>query len=180
MKKMLKAVTGIAVACLLIVGICATVLAAGSQTDGTNVTSDNQTLTATPTTSGMDEPTARALIGHQDGTVAVYNWDMHADVLPCTVTFNPAGATSAQTLYVFHFNGASWDLIAQGPGPSITATFNDLSPVALVVYTPDGAAGGNGGGGSPKTGETDIMLFIALAAIAVGGVTAGLIARNKA
>lgn len=189
MKKMLKAVSGFAVACLLVIGICATVFAAGSQSDGTNVTSDNAAFVANPNAAEvqMDEATARQLTTKTDGTVAVYNWDMYTtDGSAATVTFNPKGATAAQTLYVYHFKNGSWHLEAQGVGPTVTTTFNDFSPVALVVYT----AGQSPTPGptptptptpSPKTGEVDYVLFAALAALLAGGIAVAVAVRkNKA
>lgn len=100
--------------------------------------------------------------------------DLHAETLPVTITFHVAG-TAGLPLYVYHYNGTSWDLIATGTGEDITATFDSLSPVGIVVKKPIGNNNtGNNGSTSDKTGTTNtsaIALAIALAAGAAAVVT---------
>ena len=195
MKKMLKMVSGILVAGLLVIGMCATVFAAGSQV-GQIATSDNPAFFANPdaASQNMDEATFRQLSGMTGGKVAVFNWDMGTtDNSPATVTFTPGGAPqNGQTLIVYHYFNGQWNEEGRAQGPTITINFNSWSPVALVVYTPDSAPGPEPTPGptpgptpsptpSPKTGEADYLLFAALAAVLVGGIVAGVaIRKNKA
>lgn len=181
MKKMLKAISGLAIACLLVVGVCATVFAADSPQLPADIKSDNPALVAIPNgaTQLLSESEARMLNNLQGGSVAVLNWDMYTtDKSPATVTFAPKGGSNAQTLIVMHYHNGVWVNEGQGQGPTITVNFNDFSPVALVMYTPSGVKPA-GGGGSPKTGEVNYFLFAALAAILVGGVVAGVAVRKN-
>ena len=50
-----------------------------------------------------------------------------------TITFDVPGVTDDQHVYVLHFDGSSWDLVGEGFGSVVTATFTSLSPVAILV-----------------------------------------------
>lgn len=200
MKKMLKTVSGLLVAGLLVIGLCATVFAADENPSqiGGIVHSDNPAFYANENAADqtMTEDLFKSLAGVTDGTVVIYNWDMGTtDGSAATVTFTPAGAPMEnQVLYLYHFKNGAWVLEA-GPvqGSEVTHTFTDWSPVALVVYsakttpapapapTPSSGTTPKTSGSSPKTGEVDFLLFAALAAVLVGSVAAGVAVRkNKA
>lgn len=55
---------------------------------------------------------------------------------PVTITFNVSGVKSGETIYVLHYSAVNnvWDsprTVTAGDG-TVTATFNDLSPVAFL------------------------------------------------
>lgn len=207
MKKMLKAISGIALAGLLIIGIVSTVFAKSSTEDGVTVDGDFDKIKYKTTADAIADATdwepltvekAAALINAAGGNVQPSQlkiiwqnviYPSHGG--PVSLTFNTT-ASQAQTLYAFHYDPMGlpksidkWSLMpptAGSAGPSITASFPYLSPspVALVIYTPSGVVPDDGGGKSPKTGENNVLLFIALAAIAIGSVTAVVAAKNKA
>ena len=52
---------------------------------------------------------------------------------PLTITFDVPEAEDGQTVYIYHYNGTTWELVGTGTGKSVTATFNSLSPVAIVL-----------------------------------------------
>ena len=186
MKKMLKSLAGIAIMLVLVVGVVGTVFAATSKQDGVEVSSD--TSFSIGATSGqwtaLTEEKAAAIIGggvQASELKIIWQHEIDADGSNIAMTFTADGVSASQTLYVFHNDfptADEWSKVASAAGNTVTATFPHLSPVALVVYTPSGTQGG--GETSPKTGETNVLLFIALAAIALGGVTAFVVAKKKA
>lgn len=99
---------------------------------------------------------------------------LKSDVLPVTITFHAAG-TAGLPLYVFHWNGESWDLMASDYGEDIAATFDNLSPVGLVVKKPLSNPNGTT---SDKTGTTS-TIAIALGIALVAGAAAVVIYRKK-
>ncbi len=206
MKKVLKAISGIALAGLLIIGIVSTVFAKTSTEDGVTVTGDFDKIKYKTTAEAIADATdwepltvekAAALINAAGGNVQPsqlkiiwQNVILPSRGGPVSLTFNTT-ASQVQTLYAFHYDPMglksidNWSLVpptAGAAGPSITASFPSLSPspVALVIFTPSGVVPDNGGGKSPKTGENNVLLFIALAAVAIGSVTAVVAAKNKA
>ena len=106
--------------------------------------------------------------------------DISSDTLPATFTFT-CGGTDNKTVYVLHYNGSDWELITSGTGPSVTATFPDLSPVAVFVrdgVTPDG---GSNGSTSPKTADNNIVpCLIVIAVIASAAAVTIKIKAKKA
>ena len=90
---------------------------------------------------------------------------------PIDITFKAAGNTGA--IYVFHYEDGAWVKVGEGTGETVTATFNSLSPVALVV------ASTTSGATSPKTGET-VALYGAFSVILVACAAAYVVSRKKA
>ena len=91
---------------------------------------------------------------------------------PVTITFEVAGVT------VLHYNGSAWEKVeAKAGAGTITATFTSLSPVAFVVDK-DAAAKAST---SPKTGETNVMMWTGIVAvIAVAGMAVTYKKRREA
>lgn len=97
---------------------------------------------------------------------------------PVTITFNVTGVTSNSKAILLHYdtNVKAWEKIPAEVGEgTVTATFNSLSPVAFVVDKDTAAAvnGTNGSGStstsgttSPKTGETNVMMWAGMVAVA--------------
>jgi len=175
---MLKFTTVFAVVCLLAVSVLGTAFAAPSTSATAEVTSAvdsegqevNLTYSDVPTTVLLTEQiAAREVEESASELTVVWQRDITSDVLPVTITFAVDGVEADQPIYVYHYNGTSWDLVGEGQGSSITVTFTDLSPVGLVVA---GTVAAGDGGTSPKTGDTDWMLYAAFAAIAIGGIAA--------
>lgn len=104
--------------------------------------------------------------------------DISAETLPVSLTFN-ANGTDGQELYVYHWNGSAWELITSGKGSSITATFNSLSPVGLVVRVPADTTSTDKTETSPKTGES-YVLPTAIIALVVVASAAYVVATKKA
>ena len=198
MKKMLKCLAGFAVVLVLVVGVVGTVFANESKSGDVTVSTDDSYIVIDQEASkqkgvegGWTELTtaqAASMIGGgvtADQLSIVWQMVVVAEELPATLTFTYDGYKAGQTLYVFHNSwkelgggGDVWDgPVASAQAKSVTATFADLSPLALVVYTPSGSSSDET---SPKTGETNALLFIALAAIALGSVTAVVVSKKKA
>ncbi|MCQ2483598.1 MAG: hypothetical protein MJ153_08945 [Clostridia bacterium] len=108
--------------------------------------------------------------------------NLSSETLPATFTFTCNG-TDDKPLYVIHYNGSDWELITSGTGPSVTATFTDLSPVALFVReaetpTATPAADGADKPTSPKTEDnSNVSLLLIIAVIAA---SAALITKLSA
>lgn len=125
----------------------------------------------------------------------VYAMDLSvpAEQLPVTITFEVKGAKASDDVYVLHYNGSTWDVVAHGKGDTIDATFTSLSPVAVVLQAAapatsapgTGASGGTTGTQSdgstptaPQTGADMTMLYAGIAVFVAAGAVA-LVARKK-
>ncbi|MEG0962451.1 MAG: hypothetical protein RSD28_01995 [Lachnospiraceae bacterium] len=85
-------------------------------------------------------------------------------VFPITITFKAEGVNAKSSVYVMHYNGTAWEKITAVAGEgTITATFNSLSPVALVVDTKTTT-------GAPKTADNGVAVAGIVAIIALGGI----------
>ena len=198
MKKMLKGLAGFAIVLALVVGVVGTVFANESKSGDVTIATDEPNYVAIDEEASQQQSvddgwtpltTAQAATMIGGGVTAdqlsiVWQKVIVAEIIPATISFTYDGYKAGQTLYVFHNSwkpageGAdAWDgPVANAQDKTVTATFADLSPVALVVYTPSGASDET----SPKTGETNALLFIALAEIAMGSVTAVVVSKKKA
>ena len=118
-----------------------------------------------------------------------------ADVkFPITITFDVLGVTSSSKVEVLHYDttASKWEVLESSAGEgTITATFNSLSPVAFVVDNQTAAAidkanagtttGSNTSTVSPKTGEGNTMMMVAMfAAIGLAGMTVVATGRKRA
>lgn len=108
-----------------------------------------------------------------DQVSVLWQKDITSDVKPITIKFHVDGTKDAP-LYVLHYNGTEWELIKEGVGEDIEATFTSLSPVAVAtkITAPDS------GTKSPQTGASAATVGafgIALAACAAAVV----ISRKK-
>ena len=183
MKKMLKGLAGFAMMLVLVIGVVGTVFAATSKSDGVEITAEGEFDIAEKDgdwTLLTVEKAAELIGGGVQASELKIVWQKEIFSDFNTMTFTVDGVAAPQKTYVFHNSwddGDVWSLIGGAEGPTYTATFPHLSPVAVVVYTPSGSSGGDT---SPKTGEANALLFIALAAIALGSVTAVVVAKKKA
>lgn len=94
--------------------------------------------------------------------------DLTADTLPVTITFSVDGG---KPLYVFRYEDGHWKLAGKGKNGTATVTFNDLSPVGLVLGTDGDAETGSKSGAtavkSYQTGEPDTMADWSVIVLAV-------------
>lgn len=185
MKKLLRVTLVLAmVLCLSI-----TAFAAGSTTSVAGIAkavdSDGNEvqITATDDVCELTADAAAAAIGGveaKDLTV-VFLKDLSSDVLPVTITFSVEGATAKDTVYVLHCadhatGTHAWKVEAKCAGNAVSATFDSLSPVALVL---EKGATDNGGTTSPKTGEQMMVLYSGIV-IALAGTVAFAAYKKKA
>lgn len=85
-------------------------------------------------------------------------------VFPVKVTFDVAGVASGSKVIVLHYNGTEWEKVtvdAVGDG-TVTATFESLSPVAIVVEKTAASAAGTT---SPKTGTSPVVMMAIFGAV---------------
>ena len=115
-------------------------------------------------------------------------------VFPVTIRFNVPGVTTSTKVAVLHYDieKKAWEVVDSKAGQgTITATFNSLSPVAFVVDNQTAAAidkanagtttGSNTSTVSPKTGEGNTMMMVAMfAAIGLAGMTVVVAGRKRA
>ena len=74
---------------------------------------------------------------------------------PVTLTFEVPEEyqdEKAYTIYVYHYNGTDWEVVGEGKGKTVTATFDSLSPGALVAKSNK-----SGSDTTPATGDTSNM-----------------------
>lgn len=90
---------------------------------------------------------------------------------PVTITFNVSGVTADSHVAVLHYNGSAWEVVSSEAGNgTVTATFESLSPVAIVTDAADSAGSAASGDASPKTGEPAVALIGVVALLAAAGV----------
>ena len=119
-------------------------------------------------------------------------------VFPVTITFKVTGVTASTKVAVLHYNTTTkaWEKVESKAGDgTVTATFTSLSPVAFVVDKATAASTTNKGTTtttnkgttssttasasttSPKTGETNVMMYAGI--VAVAAVAGMAVTRRK-
>lgn len=179
MKKALRIVVALAVVLCL---TTMSVFAASSKTftveqkGATDASGNAVTVTAATSAETLAPDKAAQIIASSgvkaDDLTVAYVQDIsvpEGTKFPLKINFSISGVTDDQTVYIFHFNGTAWELVGNGKGSNVSASFNSLSPVAIVV---EKAAT------SYKTGETDMPMF-AFAAIVVAGAAACMLYKRK-
>lgn len=129
---------------------------------------------------------------------AVVIGDKDLVVWPVTLTFSIPGVIPTTRIEVLHYKNG-WEVVPSTPGyDCVTATFNDLSPVAFVVdqstlasaseptvsgETENGnsvTSSKTSGATSPKTGESSAVMGLGLAALLAAGGAFGLSRKKRA
>lgn len=113
----------------------------------------------------------------------VYSMDLSvpAEVLPVSITFEVKGAKADDNIYVLHYNGSAWEVVANGKGATITAVFTSLSPVAVVLQPAEKTANPPAGGDGPTSPQTSaemLTLYVGVAVVLIAGAVA-LAAKKK-
>lgn len=118
-------------------------------------------------------------------------------VFPVTITFKVTGVMASTKVAVLHYNTTTkaWEKVESKAGDgTVTATFTSLSPVAFVVdkataasttTTNKGTTSSTSTTGSktassttsPKTGETNVMMYAGI--VAVAAVAGMAVTRRK-
>ena len=186
MRKILKTCTVLVLALAMVFGVSNIAFAAGSKSDVVEITKavdkDGKEVEYTVSKSTAHTPLTAKIASEvleADGIETVpaeqlkvlWEKELTASATPATFTFDASG-TDGKTLYVFHWNGSEWEYVDKGTGTTVTATFDDLSPVGLVVKL-DSAP-------NPKTGDdTNIALWAGIMAVAAAGAAGTAIFRAK-
>ena len=106
----------------------------------------------------------------EDLTV-LYQFDVKAEEgaeFPLTMTFDVPDAQDDQEVFVFHYDGTAWKLVGSGIGKSVDATFDSLSPVAIVAKA-----------APPPTGDAGIAQWIMLSAVSMMAAAATVVFGRK-
>ena len=107
-----------------------------------------------------------------------------------TVAFNIVGVKATDTIKVLHWNGTGWNVVSkvEVKDGKVTATFDSLSPVAIVkldkkAATPDNSGNngsGNNGSTTPKPDkEPPTGVGVSAAALAAAAGLAGVVVCKK-
>lgn len=97
---------------------------------------------------------------------------------PVTITFQVPGVTEDSQVAVIHYTSGAWENVTPvtlGDG-TVTASFDSLSPVGIVMKDVPGTAGDEAV--SPKTGENSPAMLAG--GIAVLALAAAYVLRKKA
>ena len=183
---MKKVLISILVVVLAVTLFGATALAAGSASDDVEITnavdgSGNAVEYTEAETSvpWLTEEIAAPIIGSVTPADIQVLWqrDITAETLPVTLTFT-VNNFDGKTGWVFHWNGSAWEIISSGTCPTLTGTFSDLSPVAIVVQK---AASGSSTGGntSPATGQP-VGLYLSFGIMAAALCGAWAVSKKRA
>lgn len=186
MRKILKTCTVLVLALAMVFGLSSIAYAAGSKSDVVEITKavdkDGKKVTYKVSKSKAHTPLTEKIASEvleADGIETVpasqlkvlWEKELTASKTPATFTFDVSG-TKGKTLYVFHWNGSEWEYVDKGTGTSVTATFDDLSPVGIVMKL-DKAP-------TPKTGDdSNIALWAGIMAVAAAGAAGTAIFRAK-
>lgn len=184
MNKMLRVAMVLALALILACSMFSVAFAAGSPsasdeiTDVKDVTSGEHVAFTTTAVDSSIPPlkpaAAKDLNVSEDQVIVLLEKDLKAEgQAPYDVTFK-AGA-AGQTVYAYHYNGSAWERVGEGKGTEFTVRYNSLSPIGLVTLKDSSAPAGK----SDKTGENNLPLYIAFAAVAVGAAAAGMSLKKK-
>lgn len=178
MNKMLRVTMVLALALMVVFSMASVAFAAGSPSasdeivDVVSAAGEHVAYTALDVDSSIPplKPAAAKDLGvSEDEVIVLLEKDLKAEgTAPYDITFK-AGA-AGQTVYAYHYNGTAWERVGEGKGPQFTVTYKSLSPIGLVTLKDSSAPGGK----SDKTGESNLPLYIAFAAVAVGAAAAGM------
>jgi hypothetical protein len=178
MNKMLRVTMVLALALMVVFSMASVAFAAGSPSasdeivDVVSAAGEHVAYTALDVDSSippLKPAAAKDLSVSEDEVIVLLEKDLKAEgTAPYDITFK-AGA-AGQTVYAYHYNGTAWERVGEGKGPQFTVTYKSLSPIGLVTLKDSSAPGGK----SDKTGENNLPLYIAFAAVAVGAAAAGM------
>lgn len=208
---MMKKLMSVVIAVLLIMCVACPAFAAGSNDSPVDMaakgpdgeTVDIEVSAATETFDIPVEDGGTVDFGDGEEVAAetltvVYQQDLHVDPedLPVTITFEVPAAGKNDVLHVMHYTNGAWVQVAQATGTTVTATFTDLSPVAIVLEkkassgyeppkdTPSSITGPIYGGTgssssssgttttSPQTGADMTVLYVSAAVMLLAGAVA--------
>ena len=185
MNKMLRAAIVLALALIVACSMFSVAFAAGSPVAGDEVTrvvdstGDDVEYSLSDVDSSIPPlvpAAAKDLNVSEDQIIVLLEKDLSPEgTAPFTVSYN-VGA-DGQTIYAYHYNGQAWERVGSSyTGAKFEVKYDSLSPVGLVTLkdsTP------SSGGKSDKTGENNLPLYAAFAAVILGGAAAGMSLRKK-
>jgi len=102
---------------------------------------------------------------------------------PVTITFNVPGVKADSEIYVLHghdeLSVEEWHVmdIKSIEDGKVTLEFTHLSPVVFLTDSATGDEGTTDGPASPGTGESNVVLYVAL--IVVAAATVAVVTRKK-
>ena len=89
---------------------------------------------------------------------------------PSTLTFAVPKDYQDKDVFVYHYNGTDWEVVAEGKGSEVSAKFDSLSPGALVAKNEE----------TPATGDSSNMfLWAGVCVVAVAAVAVTVISGKK-
>lgn len=89
---------------------------------------------------------------------------------PVTLTFAVPKDYQDKDVFVYHYNGTDWEVVAEGKGSEVSAKFDSLSPGALVAKTEE----------TPATGDSSNMfLWAGVCVVAVAAAAVTVISGKK-
>ena len=89
---------------------------------------------------------------------------------PATLTFAVPKDYQDKDVFVYHYNGTDWEVVAEGKGSEVSAKFDSLSPGALVAKTEE----------TPATGDSSNMyLWAGVCVVAVAAAAVTVISGKK-
>lgn len=149
-----------------------------SNITGTDADGDSVTVTVSDPTNTLDD--LKDVLGsdYNENLVVVDVKDVsvpEGTKFPVQLTFSVPGVTAGSNVIILQFDGTKWvkvpiDYIGNG---TVTATFNYLSSIAIVV---EKAAVSASGTTSPKTGTSPVVMMAMFGAVIC---MAGAVALTK-
>lgn len=77
---------------------------------------------------------AQKVVGANASILKVFDVSVDEKTFPITLTFNVSGVVAGQSITVLHKGDNGWEVVPCTTGNgTVTATFSDLSPVAIVT-----------------------------------------------
>ncbi len=200
----MKKLAGLFLAVTLVLGMTTVAFAAGSKsttvsdgktTEGAAISHEVSTTTEEAKAAGIEKTTEGKIV-ISDTKIAEVKKDLKADKVQILDVFEvtaPAGYVAGDAIditmtgvkwqdgiTVLHFQDGKWVALPtkKGANDTVVATFTKFSPTAIAIVstsasTTDAATTGK----SPKTGETNVVFYVALLALVAGA--SALVAKKK-
>lgn len=186
----LKKLAGVILAGVMVCAMGMSALAAGSpsKVGATGTDKDGNSVNLVVEASTQAEPeaaTVKEVLGssYVDTMKVVALQEVHVEgegevAWPVTITFSVAGVNKDTKVAVLHWNGTEWENVAATAGEgTVAATFDSLSPVAIVVDSATmtlTSAGTGTGVTSPNTGESSVVFALGVVALVAACGALGL------
>ena len=170
MRKVLK-ITSLVLALVMALGMFAMAFAADSKTVAVELPEEVK-WTETTALTAKEAAAAEKQNAKEEELTVIWTGDIDAANKGKAITFT-VDLADGTIVDAYHKGAKGWEFVAEQTvkDKKVTFTFNDLSPVALVVRAAGSAA--------PQTGDSSVMLWGALMVVAAAAAVSTVVISKK-